>query len=223
MSVATSAPARTRTLCIVTPHDIVALGLGIMLGDPLGPRGSRLRLLPADSEEEPDIVLYDVVALLDGDVEEFDAWVARPSTTVLALTRPLRPDLGALALDRGAAAAIPLTDTAEEIRDALVDLLDDDAVHDPSGPEQGATSGARAGLSPREGDVLRLVVRGFSNQQIADELFLSINSVKTYIRSAYRKVGVSTRAQVVAWCLRQGFVPARSTVGTRDAPRPLDH
>ena len=65
--------------------------------------------------------------------------------------------------------------------------------------------GEAAGLSPREGSVLGLVVSGLSNQQIADRLYLSINSVKTYIRSTYRKVGVSSRAQAVAWGIQHGF------------------
>ena len=65
--------------------------------------------------------------------------------------------------------------------------------------------GAEVGLSPREIDVLREVVNGLSNHEVADELYLSINSVKTYIRSAYRKVGVTTRAQAVSWCVRNGF------------------
>ena len=65
--------------------------------------------------------------------------------------------------------------------------------------------GQDVGLSPRESSVLGLVTRGFSNQDIADELYLSINSVKTYIRSAYRKIDVSTRSQAVAWAIQAGF------------------
>ncbi|WP_431841719.1 response regulator transcription factor [Calidifontibacter indicus] len=44
-----------------------------------------------------------------------------------------------------------------------------------------------------------------SNEQITAVCYLSINTVKTYIRSAYRKIGVSTRAQAVAWAMRNGF------------------
>ena len=62
--------------------------------------------------------------------------------------------------------------------------------------------GQDVGLSPRESTVLVLVTRGFSNQDIADELYLSINSVKTYIRSAYRKIDVSTRRSM-AWASRR--------------------
>ncbi|QDH10994.1 helix-turn-helix transcriptional regulator [Nocardioides dongxiaopingii] len=61
-------------------------------------------------------------------------------------------------------------------------------------------------LSPRERDMVRLIVAGMSNQEIADTLYLSINSVKTYIRSAYRRMGVETRTQAVVWGVRRGFL-----------------
>jgi NarL family two-component system response regulator LiaR len=57
---------------------------------------------------------------------------------------------------------------------------------------------ASYGLSPREVDVLHLIACGLSNQEIADSLYLSINSVKTYIRTAYRKIDVTRRSQAVA-------------------------
>jgi DNA-binding NarL/FixJ family response regulator len=53
--------------------------------------------------------------------------------------------------------------------------------------------------------VLGLVTAGLSNHEIADTLFLSINSVKTYIRSTYRKMGVATRPQAVLWAIQHGF------------------
>lgn len=65
-----------------------------------------------------------------------------------------------------------------------------------------------AGLSSREVSVLGLVGGGSSNQDIADELFVSINTVKTYIRSAYRKIGVSRRAQAVLWAVQHDLVRA---------------
>lgn len=64
-----------------------------------------------------------------------------------------------------------------------------------------------AGLSPRESEVIGLIVQGLSNREIATRGYLSINSVKTFIRSAYRKMGVSTRAQAVAWGIDHGLKP----------------
>lgn len=62
-----------------------------------------------------------------------------------------------------------------------------------------------AGLYVRAG--MDLIVKGRSNQEIADGCFLSVNSVKTYIRSAHRKIGVSHRAQAVVWAMQNGFAP----------------
>jgi NarL family two-component system response regulator LiaR len=71
----------------------------------------------------------------------------------------------------------------------------------------GGSMAVGAALSEREEQVLALIAQGLTNQEIADRLFISINSVKTYIRSAYRKVGVGSRSQAVAWGLRNGVVP----------------
>ena len=48
-------------------------------------------------------------------------------------------------------------------------------------------------------EILDLIKAGHSNQEIAAALYLSINSVKSYIRTAYRKIGVRTRSQAVLW------------------------
>ena len=51
------------------------------------------------------------------------------------------------------------------------------------------THGLPAGLTEREYEVIAMIGQGRSNLQIADELFLRINSVKTHIRAAYRSSG----------------------------------
>lgn len=66
-----------------------------------------------------------------------------------------------------------------------------------------------AGLSPREAEMVGLIVQGLSNQDIAARCYLSTNSVKTFIRSAYRKMGVASRAQAVAWGIEHGLKPDR--------------
>lgn len=52
--------------------------------------------------------------------------------------------------------------------------------------------------------MLDLIARGLSNQEIADAAYLSINSVKSHIRTAYRKLGVTRRSQAVGWVLQSG-------------------
>lgn len=61
-------------------------------------------------------------------------------------------------------------------------------------------------LSERERQVVRLIALGRSNQEIGDDLFIGINTVKTYIRTAYRKIGADSRAQAIVWAFRTGFV-----------------
>ena len=65
------------------------------------------------------------------------------------------------------------------------------------------------GLTERELDVLELITQGHTNDEIAKRLFLSINSVKSYIRTSYRKMGVTSRTNAVLWGLEHGFVPDR--------------
>ena len=67
--------------------------------------------------------------------------------------------------------------------------------------------GRRAGLTPREAEVLALITKGLSNEEIAAGAFLSINTVKTHIRHLYAKIGVTRRPQAVVWALQNGFVP----------------
>jgi NarL family two-component system response regulator LiaR len=53
--------------------------------------------------------------------------------------------------------------------------------------------------------VLALVCSGLSNAEIAERLHLSPNSVKSYIRSAYRRIEATTRSQAVVWGIEHGF------------------
>ena len=61
-------------------------------------------------------------------------------------------------------------------------------------------------LSQRELDVLRLVVEGLSNQEIADKLILSVETVKTHMRHIMEKLAVSDRTQAAVKAMREGLV-----------------
>ena len=59
----------------------------------------------------------------------------------------------------------------------------------------------------REAEVIGLITQGLTNEDIAARAHLSINSVKTYIRTSYRKMGVERRSQAVLWGVQHGFAP----------------
>ena len=65
---------------------------------------------------------------------------------------------------------------------------------------------ATAVLSARECDVLPLIVSGYSNQEIADELGISRNTVKNHLRSILARLGVRNRAQAAAYAVSHGLV-----------------
>lgn len=85
--------------------------------------------------------------------------------------------------------------------DVLAWLLNQ-AVDRPSTDEEGVPE-ADARLTEREMSVLELVGSGLTNQDIADRLYLSVNTIKTYIRSAYRKIGVTRRSEAVLWVVHR--------------------
>jgi DNA-binding CsgD family transcriptional regulator/tetratricopeptide (TPR) repeat protein len=72
--------------------------------------------------------------------------------------------------------------------------------------EQGLTSPATAGLSNREIEVLRLLVDGRSNKEIADALFISPNTVTNHVANIMNKIGLESRTAVATWAVRQGVV-----------------
>ncbi len=72
-------------------------------------------------------------------------------------------------------------------------------------PVAGVHSGMRAGLSQRESEVISMITWGRTNNEIAETLYLSVNTVKYYVRSAYRKIGVERRAQAVKWGIQSGM------------------
>ena len=102
------------------------------------------------------------------------------------------------------------------LADALVRVHRGEVVVDPEPPrtdasgervENGDWPGRAEGLSARESEVVALITRGWTNDEIATGNFLSINSVKSYIRSAYRKIGVERRSQAVRWGMEHGMSP----------------
>jgi DNA-binding NarL/FixJ family response regulator len=188
-------------LLIVSEQDVVAAGVHALLEQ--HPDRVELMRTPdrAGQPADPDVVLYDVLHLMAGGNDELAHHLVH-SKGVVALGRDLRPELALRAWWLGVDAVVSIGAPGEEILAAI------EAVY--TGQAQGMRRdddwlGQAQDLSQREGQVLQLIAHGMSNQEIADELSLSINSVKTYIRSAYTKIGVSSRAQGVAWSMDHGF------------------
>src|SRR5260221_776856 len=69
---------------------------------------------------------------------------------------------------------------------------------------QQASNGAV--MSDREHEILRLVATGASNKQIAQQLFISPNTVKVHLRNIFGKIGVASRTEAALYAIRAGLV-----------------
>ncbi|WP_345457233.1 response regulator transcription factor [Nocardioides marinquilinus] len=211
---ARSASAARVAVAVVSPWDVVAAGLSaLLLRHP-----QDVEVLGQDWQawgREPDVVLYDAAGLHEGDGADLDRLVGH-GVVVIVVSHDLRPDLASRALARGADGFFSLGVHDDELLAAVLSGRDDGGPVVGSSPVEavGTRLGHDVGLTPREIDVLTLITQGHSNQEIAEMSYLSINSVKTYIRSAYRRIGVTTRSQAVVWCLQHGFAAEPDAVAS---------
>ncbi len=102
---------------------------------------------------------------------------------------------------------------ARDLVDALVRIHRGEKVLAPHTDDEieqvgGDWPGRVEGLSNREAELLALVVAGHTNKEISERLYLSGNSIKSYIRSTYAKIGVTRRSQAVKWGIEHGFAKA---------------
>jgi two-component system, NarL family, response regulator LiaR len=206
-------PPTTGPLRLAVMDDFVVIVSGVQ--QMLAPYGDRVRVVELVSmlpvESEIDVLLYDtysrerVTGLVEQVIEETDA-------KVVLYTWHLEPELVTEALAKGAAGCLSkslpgddLVAAVERVHRGEVVVSDDPGPHAPVTTR--AWPGKEHGLSPRESEILALIAQGLSNREVAERAFLSINSVKTFIRSAYRKIGVQRRTQAVLWATQHGFVP----------------
>ena len=161
-----------------------------------------------------DVILFDTFGRLPHDQVLRDL-VSANRAKVIVYTWDTYP-ADAFAVD-GAAGCLHKGARSEQLVEAIVAVHEGravpPAVDRPTDPdEMPAWPGQEHGLSAREAEILVYVAAGLSNREIAERAYLSINTVKTYIRTAYAKIGVNRRSQAVVWSLEHGLQPdKRST------------
>ncbi len=119
------------------------------------------------------------------------------------------------AMSAGAAGYLPKSLAADDLVDAIERIATGETLVWPArGKHRGPAEwpGRQFGLTERESEIMALITQGKTNVEIKDALFLSINTIKSYVRSAYRKVGVSTRVEAVLWGVEHGFLPQQSSI-----------
>jgi len=209
-------------LLLVDDHQMVLDGLRAMLR----PHAADVEVVAATTDpaearrlvvdSRPDVALIDVrMRSMSG--LELCAELLRLAPEVKMVLLTVYDDEQYLyeGLRAGAKGYLTKQVVAEELLDHVRRVLDGEIVVDPGLAGRVALSAARLdrgefwpgaalGLSQRESEVLELIVRGKSNKNIAEDLMLGDETIKTHVRSLYRKLGVTDRAQAVAYALREG-------------------
>lgn len=204
---------RAITVALVDDYDVVLLGVAKILDR------YRERVVVAEIntntpvEDDVDIVLYDCFAQPESDHDNIVALIENPrARRVVVYTWNFHPRLIENARRAGVHGYLSKALPARELITAL------EAVHagevvisDPPG-RAGAINGLDwpgrgEGLSEREAEILALITQALDNADIAARTFLSPNTVKSYIRTLYRKIEVKSRTEAVLWGIDHGFAP----------------
>lgn len=193
-------PPRPVRLGVVDETELVTHGLAGMLR----PHGS---LVSLSVVREPagttglDVVLCDPFQGRDA-TTGLDRIAALGPAKVLVFTWHDHPQRRRRALEAGAHGYLTKAATTRELLAAVDAVLRGDPVVTEAPAEEAPSF---PGLSQRESEVLVLIGQGLSNQEIADRIYVSVNSVKTYVRQVYAKTGATRRTQAVAWAHEHGW------------------
>ena len=201
-----TAPIR---LALVNDYELVIAGLA----NTLAPYADRVVIVELDANTFPqadvDIVLYDTFGQAQGDRMPMRELSADGSHRVVVFSWNVGADLIEEALKAGVSGYIAKTASAEDLVQAIEAVQrGEQVVATPGGDEgYGRWPGDEHGLSNREAEVLALVTQGMTNKEIYEQTHISPNTLKTYIRNLYRKIGVTSRSQAVLWGIENGFTP----------------
>ena len=201
------------TIALVNDYDIVVMGIAHILQQ----YQERVVIAELDTNkavsDTVDIVLYDTFGQPESDQDEISVLLRNPhARRVVVYTWNFQPDLIDSARRQGVHGYLSKALPARELVAALEAIHAGDIVI--SDPPVRARSvgglnwpGRSEGLTDRESEILALITQGKSNAEVAALTHLSPNTVKSYIRTIYRKIEVLSRTQAVLWGVRHGFTP----------------
>jgi DNA-binding NarL/FixJ family response regulator len=212
-------------VALVDDYDVVLAGVARMLD------GYKDRVVVAEIDaNEPladvvDIALYDSFAQAESDHDEVAVLVANPrARRVVVYTWNFHPALVDSARRLGVHGYLSKTLPARDLVAALEAVHAGELVVSQAPPRSAGGPGLDwpgrgEGLTEREAEILALITQGLSNAEVARLTFLSPNTVKSYIRTLYRKINVSSRTQAVLWGIKHGFTPDHRRIAHwRDGP-----
>lgn len=208
-------------VALVDDHPVVLAGIRALLQaapevELVGEASTGATGLKAIHECAPDIAVIDL-SLPDISGMELARRITRQCPDVKIIVLTVHEDRAYVhpVLEAGARGYLLKRSAGDELLRAIRDVNLGNVYLDPAIAERAAMSpssfaspseGAGGQLSGREEDVLKLVAQGFSNKQIAGQLDVSVKSVETYKARAAEKKGLHSRADIVRYGIKQGWL-----------------
>jgi len=173
-------------------------------------------------EHEPDLVMLDLLMPGMSGLDVLGTIVkASPRSRVVLLTASESAEDLLAAIKAGASGYLTKDTPLPRLASAMRDVLDGGAAISPAMGgklfsalrdilrHQGAGSVRRPGLTGREVEILGLVGEGKTSKEIADDLYISENTVRNHVRNILDKLGMKSRFEAVNWAYREGLIDIR--------------
>lgn len=206
---------------IVDDHPMIREGLAAMLSHYqdihiAGSYSSAAEAMEAISINSPDVVLMDIkMGKMNGIEATREITAMAPGIKIIMLTIYEDAESVRLSLQAGATGYMLKQATHEKLAESIRRAYCGETVIDPSLLSQLVTDYARLAqsfssqpkktgideskdLTPREDEVLKFLARGLTNKEISAQTHLAVDTVKTHLRSIYRKLGVINRSQAIS-------------------------
>ncbi len=206
----TDADGAIRTL-VVDDHRSYAEALGMALEraegiECVGTVNSVVDATARTNSCMPDVVILDWQMPDTDGVEGIGRIKAMdPSIAVILISGHAEPGLERLAASAGAAAVLPKESSIADIVSAVRRCASGEIL---TSTNWAAAGRSQVSLTQRETEVLWLLARGKDAPRIASELFLSVHTVRSYVKDLRRKFSAGSQLEVVARARQQGLLPS---------------
>jgi len=202
---------------IIDDHALMRTGLRMLLNEQsgievVGDVGDVEAALDVLKESTVDVVVLDPVASEQKISDQIKTLARQPGAKVLLLTGDTSPLLPANAVVAGAWGFVVKSASVEEVAAAIRSIHAGNLFLITPHREAFTRPVVRPAkqptidLSTREEEVLTLIARGNTNQQIADALYLSVKTIETYRSRLSKKLGLSSRSQMVTYAIEAGLL-----------------
>lgn len=207
-------------LLIADDHRMVREGLKAFIAptpgfEVVGEASNGSEVIVLAKQLNPDVILLDLVMPgVDGIAAAKEIMRDNPQMKIIMITSFLDDQKVIAAIKAGASGYMLKDSSPMELEAAIRDVYNGNsafpariasilakAISQPASEAE-----PRSPLTDRETEILKLLAEGLSNQEIADRLFLSVWTVRTYVTTILDKLGVENRTQAALYALRKGVV-----------------